>query len=785
MNFSEEDNTFKLVRAIKGGGTRHVCVERQSKLSPNGLCKSLKLTDQVRRICDFAQNDIDPDCTVEDLYEKNKVKILRLYLCTNRNVQEANSFTDTPPVTPSEVIGNTSQCQASEPEVIIDLPSMSDPDVINLLIPHAELLTYEEASDVEFISDSNEEGRIIYVGERRQDQGTLELTAEMFRIEEEEDQDTGVSEALPEAHDAAMQRNTSTHDEVIFGPSLSPPVDLDDTLHDDEVTFGPSLSHPVDLDDTLHDDEVTFGPSLSHPVDLDDTLHDDEVTFGPSLSHPVDLDDTLHDDEVTFGPSLSPPVDLDDTLHDDEVTFGPSLSHPVDLDDTLHDDEVTFGPSLSPPVDLDDTLHDDEVTFGPSLSHPVDLDDTLHDDEVTFGPSLSPPVDLDDTLHDDEVTFGPSLSPPVDLDDILHDDEVTFGPSLSHPVDLDDTLHDDEVTFGPSLSPPVDLDDTLHDDEVTFGPSLSHPVDLDDTLHDDEVTFGPSLSPPVDLDDTLHDDEVTFGPSLSHPVDLDDTLHDDEVTFGPSLSPPVDLDDTLHDDEVTFGPSLSPPVDLDDTLHDDEVTFGPSLSHPVDLDDTLHDDEVTFGPSLSPPVDLDDTLHWEGSKPKVTIVVRRENCLTDLLAAFIYPEMMNKDVDIKMKLPNGEMEDGEGSGVLRDCLSEFWGEFYSKCTLGTNVKTPYLRHEYQVQEWQSIARILVTGWTMVRYFPLLLSLPFLEECMYDINYSSVKESFLQYVSIQEREILELALMSFNSVEKDDLLDVHMTATRLPLKTTLD
>ncbi|KAF3841849.1 hypothetical protein F7725_023800 [Dissostichus mawsoni] len=36
---------------------------------------------------------------------------------------------------------------------------------------------------------------------------------------------------------------------------------------------------------------------------------------------------------------------------------------------------------------------------------------------------------------------------------------------------------------------------------------------------------------------------------------------------------------------------------------------------------------------------------------------------------------------------------------------------------------------------------------------------------------SVTESFLQYVSTQEREILELALKSFNSVEKDDLLDV--------------
>ncbi|KAI9514579.1 hypothetical protein NQZ68_032220 [Dissostichus eleginoides] len=100
---------------------------------------------------------------------------------------------------------------------------MSDADVINLLIPHAELLTYEESSNVEFISDNNEEGR-------RQDQGTLEMTTEIFRIEEEEDQGTGVSDALPEAHDAAMQRNTYTDDEVNFGTSFSHSVDLDDTL---------------------------------------------------------------------------------------------------------------------------------------------------------------------------------------------------------------------------------------------------------------------------------------------------------------------------------------------------------------------------------------------------------------------------------------------------------------------------------------------------------------------------------------------------------------------------
>lgn len=195
------------------------------------------------------------------------------------------------------------------------------------------------------------------------------------------------------------------------------------------------------------------------------------------------------------------------------------------------------------------------------------------------------------------------------------------------------------------------------------------------------------------------------------------------------------------------------------------------------------DQEVIAGASTGDPFDLDDTLPWEESKPKVVVVVQRGNCLADLLAAFIDPDIMNKDIHIRRKLPNGQLEQGEGSGVLRDCLSEFWGEFYSKCTLGTEVKTPYLRHEYQQQEWQAVARILVMGWTTVKYFALLLPLSFLEETLYGRSYSSLTESFLQYVSKEERKIIESALESFESVDRDDLHDV-LDAHDLPLKTQL-
>lgn len=60
---------------------------------------------------------------------------------------------------------------------------------------------------------------------------------------------------------------------------------------------------------------------------------------------------------------------------------------------------------------------------------------------------------------------------------------------------------------------------------------------------------------------------------------------------------------------------------------------------------------------------------------------------------------------------------------------------------------------------------------MVRYFPLLLPIPFLEEAIYGVTYSSVTDSFLHYVSEEEREVLELALQSFGSVDKDELMEV--------------
>lgn len=62
------------------------------------------------------------------------------------------------------------------------------------------------------------------------------------------------------------------------------------------------------------------------------------------------------------------------------------------------------------------------------------------------------------------------------------------------------------------------------------------------------------------------------------------------------------------------------------------------------------------------------------------------------------------------------------------------------------------------------------GWRIARYFPVKLAAPFLEEALYGKTTSSLKDTFIQYVSDQEREVLLKALENFDSVDSDALFD---------------
>ncbi|XP_034074374.1 uncharacterized protein LOC117547703 [Gymnodraco acuticeps] len=192
------------------------------------------------------------------------------------------------------------------------------------------------------------------------------------------------------------------------------------------------------------------------------------------------------------------------------------------------------------------------------------------------------------------------------------------------------------------------------------------------------------------------------------------------------------------------------------------------------------DPEITFGPHFGIEEDEEDTLIFENvpvpaspleAEKQLTITVHHANTLADMITAFSDAEILNKSLNVRRILPDNKEEAGSGSGVLRDVLSCFWQEFYERCTLGTTVKVPYIRHDFPAETWKAIGRILLKGHQDCEYFPNKLSLPFLEQVLFDNVYSDLKAYFMQFVSSQEREVLMQALTDFTAVDTDDLLEV--------------
>lgn len=152
--------------------------------------------------------------------------------------------------------------------------------------------------------------------------------------------------------------------------------------------------------------------------------------------------------------------------------------------------------------------------------------------------------------------------------------------------------------------------------------------------------------------------------------------------------------------------------------------------------------------------------------------VHRGHILKELIKAFQGIDPLRDIVSLEIILPNGELEAAEDNGgVTRDAICEFWSSFYEECTLGNTFKVPCLRHDFGELEWQSVAKIIVFGYTRAGYFPVLLSLAFMEQCLYNQVKSDLKDAFMLFIPENDAQILRAAISDIKSVETDDLLDV--------------
>lgn len=308
----------------------------------------------------------------------------------------------------------------------------------------------------------------------------------------------------------------------------------------------------------------------------------------------------------------------------------------------------------------------------------------------------------------------------------------------------------------------------------------------DEEVSETEKEATPQTSPNSPSEHVAEMSPLTFPNAftIDIPTTTDSTvLWEGELTLTSNEASPVTLSVVLPN-TVNSSPSAQPvcdpepspiahpghtPTSLAEVSVTEEIVVTSAQTPLLDL--TTASPEHTFsGQDSSLELDTD-----SDHVSRVTLIIRRGHCFRDLIKAFKDPKLLGSEIYIKMRLPNGHLEEGEGIGVLRDCITEFWMEFYEIFTMGHDAKVPFIRHDFQIDEWQAVARVLVLGWKCARYFPVQLAAPFLEEALYGTASSSCKDAFLQYVSDQEKQVLLSAIEDFDSVDKDaviDLLDVH-------------
>ncbi len=184
---------------------------------------------------------------------------------------------------------------------------------------------------------------------------------------------------------------------------------------------------------------------------------------------------------------------------------------------------------------------------------------------------------------------------------------------------------------------------------------------------------------------------------------------------------------------------------------------------------------------------LDDTLPLspEPIVPhKKILVVHRGQIFSELVAHFCDETLAHtqSEVEVKLLLPNGQYEMGHDvGGVFRDCLSEFWHEFYDQCTLGNNFKVPFLRHDFGKEKWESVARIILFGWKKEKYLPIKLAPAILQQAIEGSVKSDLIDNFLKYVSENERAVLESCITDFCSADQEELLEIldNYSCRRIP------
>lgn len=145
--------------------------------------------------------------------------------------------------------------------------------------------------------------------------------------------------------------------------------------------------------------------------------------------------------------------------------------------------------------------------------------------------------------------------------------------------------------------------------------------------------------------------------------------------------------------------------------------------------------------------------------------------MADMIKHFKDKTIMSSHIIVVMVNSFAEEENGvDNNGVFLDALSAFWSEFYDACTTGEGGRVPVIRHDFQREEWEAVAHILVKGYHQVKFFPIKLNQAFVVASIMgekEVTSDMLLACFLQYVSNDEKELIEASLSNELKEEQSD------------------
>lgn len=262
--------------------------------------------------------------------------------------------------------------------------------------------------------------------------------------------------------------------------------------------------------------------------------------------------------------------------------------------------------------------------------------------------------------------------------------------------------------------------------------------------------------------------------SLHMQQEIDVTLRTEELNRSSTTMPAERSESTDNTDAIDIESNTGPEMsflysteinssNLDENDLDDSNTITFVTGDIFNVENQILDDTLPLSP-------LNNIAHSE--QLKRILVVHRGHVLPELIAHFLDQSVLWCEVKIQLIAPDGKLERGhDKGGVVRDYLSEFWNDFYEQCTKSSSFKVPFLRHDFGQMHWESVGRIIALGWQKEKYLPVKLAPVILEQATFGYTKSNVIENFLKFVPESERAVFEAWLSDFNTVDKEELLEV--------------